>query len=374
VVITVKGEQADSGSEFTLNYSKMTPGERRAAVGSIPLEDRLLYVRKMYVRYPQTEAILLRIAYIHDEAKQLPDEMEPENNLLVMGVQGAGKTRLITRYKRRFETRLVNVETSVGIAEVTQIPVLVATIPHRASDKAVVTELLRELGDPDPEDGSTEEQTSRLLDLLEKCGVELIILDEFQHIIDAESDKVLMKVANFLKRILKVSRKPLVLVGMPNSVRILDGNPQFNRLFTKRMHIEPLAWSDKEEQKCDLKRFLDQVDDLLPLPVRSQISCHDIAYKFYLATGGNIARVMKLVRKAAEFAINNEEDSITENHLYRAFNDQLKDQDGKIENPFLSCQNRRPKSTTPAKSNNGGGTNKRVSAARPEITGRDLLK
>lgn len=364
-----------SGGRIEFNFSKMSPEVRRRAVEKMSSKERLTCVRRMYVKYPRTEEILKRIAYIHAEAFDLSEDMEPENNLLFTGAQGAGKTRVIARYKKQYQSEANERESDQRYTRVTHVPILIASIPHKATDKAVVTELLRQIGDPDPADGSAEEQTIRLFHFIHECGVEIIILDEFQHIIDADSDKVLMKVANFLKRILKETRKPLILAGMPHSVRILDNNPQFNRLFTKRMSIEPLAWSDSEEKSCEMKAFLRQIDDLLPFPERSNLSDHATAYKFHMATGGVVAKVMKLVRKAAEFVIGESRDFITEVDLYRAFKDQLEDQDIKVKNQFLTISQRPGRTATPksAEKKDTGGINRRVLAIQEKVTGKDIF-
>lgn len=359
------------------NLARMSPSEKRQAIERMSPRERLSCVRRIYITFPRLQTIFDRIEYIHQEAFDLPEDAEPENNLLLTGLHGVGKTRLINRYKKRFPRKSVRKETKLGTVSVTHVPVLVATIPHRATDKAVVTELLVELGDPDAGDGSAVEQTLRLFNLIGECCVELIILDDFQHIIDADSDRVLMNVANFLKRILKKTKKPLILVGRPKSVRILNDNPQFNRLFSKRITIEPLKWKNSPSNKCELKSFLQYTDDSLPFSESSKLSSHDTAYKIFTATGGFLYRVMKLVRKAAEFAISLGKEAITEEDLYRAFIDQLqdedKDEDKRVKNPFLSNSPRSAGTPKTTVRSDQGGTNRRVKATEERLTASRIL-
>ncbi len=339
-------------------FSKMSAKEKKALV------------KKVYVKYPRSEEILDRIDYVRVEAK---DALDAENNLQVTGGLGAGKTRLITKYEKRFPRYEMEKQTSAGPIMITIVPVLSASIPAKATDKTLLTELLNRLGDPDPKAGNTTSQTHRLCELCEKCMVEIILLDECQHFIDTDSEKVLMKVANCLKDILIKTKKPIILFGMPNSARILNENGQLNRRFTRRMSLDPLGWNADEGEWCELKEFLKCLNDALPFEQSSNLSDHSIAYRFHVATEGVVEKIMKLVRTAACFAIEQGKGHIRMEDLSDAYYDQLADASPEQDNPFLEKPSVSQKRSRRA-SNNPKDTNKRVRALVPKPRASEVLR
>jgi hypothetical protein len=344
--------------------------EKRRGIAKMSAAEKKDLVKKIYVRYPRSEAIMDRIDHVRVEAK---NALDAENNLLVTGGLGAGKTRLITKYEKRFPRYELSKQTSAGPVKVTIVPVLTASIPAKATDKTLLTELLHRLGDPDPKAGNTTSQTHRLCDLCEECMVEIILLDECQHFIDTDSEKVLMKVANCLKDILLKAKKPICLFGMPNSARILDENGQLNRRFTRRMTLNPLEWNSNEEEECELKEFLKWADEALPFEQSSHLSEHSMAYRFFVATGGVVEKIMKLVRTAASFAIDQGKSHIEMVDISDAYYDQLADAASESDNPFF-VQPAASRKSSERSNNNPGDTNRRVRAGGRKLKASEVLR
>jgi Bacterial TniB protein len=344
--------------------------KNREDISKMSVAERKALVKKIYVKYPRSEAILDRIDYVRVEAKSA---LDAENNLLVTGGLGAGKTRIITKYEKRFPRYELKKQTNAGPIKITIVPVLSASIPAKATDKTLLTELLHRLGDPDPKAGNTTSQTHRLCELCEVCMVEIILLDECQHFIDTDSEKVLMKVANCLKDILLKTKKPIGLFGMPNSARILDENGQLNRRFTRRMNLDPLKWNPNEKEECELKEFLRWAGEVLPFEQTSKLSEHNMAYRFYVATGGVVEKIMKLVRTAACFAIEQDKSHIKLEDLADAYYDQLADAAPDDDNPFIEQSSISKKRSTRA-NNKAEDTNRRVRATVPKPKASEILR
>ena len=344
--------------------------KNRSGVSKLSAAERKALVKKIYVKYPRSEAILDRIDYVRVEAK---NALDAENNLLVTGGLGAGKTRLITKYEKKFPRYELKKQTKAGPIKVTIVPVLSASIPAKATDKTLLTELLHRLGDPDPKAGNTTSQTHRLCELCEECLVEIILLDECQHFIDTDSEKVLMKVANCLKDILLKTKKPIGLFGMPNSARILNETGQLNRRFPRRMSLDPLEWNSDVEKECELKEFLKWADEALPFERLSNLSEHSMANRFYDATGGVVEKIMKLVRTAACFAIDQDKSHVEIEDIADAYYDQLTDAAPEHDNPFLKHATASKKRSGRA-NNDPGDTNRRVRAAVPKPKASEVLR
>ena len=119
----------------------------------------------------------------------------------------------------------------------------------------------------------------------------LIILDEFQHFVDKDSWRVLKNVSDWLKNLIDETEVPIVLIGMPYAVEILDapGNEQLQRRFSVR---------------C--------------------------------ATNGRVGKIMKVVRKATELALDADLEHLTLDVLADAYDERLMADRPRMSNPFRS--------------------------------------
>lgn len=287
----------------------LTPAERKRRVESI------------HITFPRLIRVLSKISYCHTHSKIAA---EPEC-MLITGRQGAGKTTLYNSYARQFP-RVVTKERVL-------IPVLAASIPAPATVKSLPTRVLSALGGSYPDRGTAVSQTLRIINFFDKCEVELMILDEFQNFIDANSNAILINISNWLKDLINETRKPVVLVGMPHSERILLANPQLERRFSMRETLEPFGWVTAAAQ-AEFGRFLQELDVRLPFPRRSNLAAIETAMRIFLATQGIVGYVMKLVRRAAIMAIDEGADCLDLELLARAYKERLAARMGSGINPF----------------------------------------
>ena len=290
---------------------------------SMSVEERIRLAEQIYISYPRLEEAMRKIKHCHQYSKL---SAEPEC-LLIKGETGAGKTTLYKRYEQKF----LRYETEDG----TTVPVLSATIPVPATVKSLVTKLLLNLGDHIAESGTTLHQTLRIQQLMKACGVELIILDEFQHFIDRDSRKVLETVSDWLKHLLNETRIPIVLIGMSYSDQILDANKQLKRRFAVKMSLDPFGWETPQQQQ-EFRKFLRTVDTKLPLPKRSNLADQDMAFRFFCASNGFVANVMKIARRATALALERSMDALDLSLLEQAYEERLATSNPGSPNPFVT--------------------------------------
>lgn len=284
--------------------------------------ERIQMIESLNIQHPYLVNILKKIEHCH---KFSPKSREAAC-MLITGWQGVGKTTVSETYVQSYPSRQE--------AEKTIIPVLCSVIPVPASPKALVTELLSGLGDPIPDKGTMVSQTLRLLDLLIKCEVELIILDEFQHVIDRESLKILLTTADWLKNLLSKTQIPIILIGMPSCTAIFSANPQLRRRFSIKCTLPPFKWTTPGADDNEIQLLLQTIDTLLPLKYRSNLSDPEISYRIYCATGGFMASIMKLIRSGARKAIETGEEKITLRMLEEIYEDELAAFTPEYPNPF----------------------------------------
>jgi Cdc6-like AAA superfamily ATPase len=271
--------------------------------------------------FPRLQRVREQLAWCQQHA-QLTTEPEC---LFITGPTGAGKTTLCQNYARQYPRRA----TAEGIA----LPVVTAAIPVPATAKSLATRLLVALGDPLAERGTTVQQTLRVVRMLKECRVELLILDEFQHFIDRDSNHILLTVANWLKDLINESQVPLVLTGMPYSEVILQANAQLERRFQQRLQLAPFGWSTPVQQN-ELRTFLRYVEEALPFPEPSHLSDTEMAQRIYCATAGVTGVLVKLIRRAAVLAVLCEAPRVTLALLAEAYEERWAAGNQRLPHPF----------------------------------------
>jgi hypothetical protein len=302
--------------------AEAVPMAAPASDESLSKDERHRRVEAIFIRHPRIREVEDRM----EKFRVWSTEAQEPYCLLVLGPSGVGKSTLIADYRSRHPRTVT--------ADRTIVPVLTATIPVPATMKTMATELLGALGDPAAEKGTLHQKTWRLFRLLKSCGVELIILDEFQHFIDRDSDKVLRSVADWLKVLIDTARVPVVLTGLHYSRAVLDSNEQLHRRFGTHEVLEPFRWDAGGSDH--FHRFLNHLDQLLPFPERSGLASEEIAPRLFAASQGLIATVMKVVRKAAHVAIETDARCLSLDVLARAYGEGVLPGGEDAPNPFTA--------------------------------------
>jgi len=283
---------------------------------NMSIEERIELVEKLFIMHPSFERCLNKIEECRNDSKMSAEPF----CMLITGEPGVGKTTLCKEYEK--------LHPRMELDEKTLIPVLLARIPIPATPKNLVSILLTALGDPIADKGTTYNQTKRLIKFLKECEVELIILDEFQHFIDQDSDKILYTISDWLKQLINETEIPIILVGLAQSVNVLKANSQLKRRFSMKDGLANFKWLKKSDNKKsetenangnkkqaakddDYRLFLKAVDEMLPLAEDSHLAGQLIAYRMWKATQGNVARTMKIVRYATRLALKNGEEKVT---------------------------------------------------------------
>jgi hypothetical protein len=133
------------------------------------LEDKIRLVERLIVIHPQMQAVLDKIEYCREHAKHA---LEPVG-LLITGEKGAGKTTIKNVYVEKHCIKRTKTATVMTVVQI--------TIPVPATVSGLNICLLTVLGDPFSNYGSITAQTLRAYNLVQKCRVELVMFDEFQH-------------------------------------------------------------------------------------------------------------------------------------------------------------------------------------------------
>ncbi len=289
-------------------------------------QERIALIYRIRVWYPRMKAIYDEIARAYEVNSVTPD---PEC-VALLGRFRTGKTTIIDSFWQQ-HPRVVGEET-------THVPILKAVVPAKASMNNMLTCLLASLGDPLAGRGSMGIKIHRLQRFIVDCGVRMVILDEANHFVDRDSERVLHDVSNTMKNLAKTYNVACVLVGLPYTEEVLKVNEQFGSLFGDPQILEPFQWNEKDPKTVtEFRMFLHQVEQQLPLESRSCLAAKEMAWRCFVATHGKVGYVMRLIRRAAEEAVRRDEPGLSRELLHEAFNRTLAGRRRRLENPFAKA-------------------------------------
>lgn len=286
------------------------------------IENTVMTFRANLVQHASFTKAFKEITHCHRMGRY---RFEEPSCLLITAESGCGKSTLRKEYAKqypRFERE-----------DRTVIPVLHLELPSHPTIKNVAECMLIELGDPFAEKGSAEGKTARIVTLMRECGVELVILDEFQHIVDRSSEKVEYKVADWLKSVINRSKVPFVLMGLPRCKRILDVNEQLRRRFLPRVELHRFRMSRMRERQ-QFAGVLKGLEKSLPLQAPSALTDKDVIPRIYYATHGVIDHTMKLVSESLNIVLSDGRPTIDEDALREAFERVIWQEATDKDNPF----------------------------------------
>ncbi len=293
---------------------------------SIDQEDKLRQLERIFVATDCLELILTEMKNIRLSSKINKYETPPKC-MFVTGEKGVGKTRFFEKYIEKHE----KYDVSDISGEKTIVPVLYCELPKAKHPKPVVSELLSVLGDPLAGlKGDVRQLTERLVFLLRESQTELIIVDEVQHAIETTNKNVIQEIGEWFKILINKSRIPMVFVGVPWSLSVLDVNAQLQRRVRKSRQILNYTLDNFVE----FQMFLQKVEEQLPVTIYRTLWEIEMAFRLFASSKGNVSDLIEgVIIPACEFAIYANEEIVTEKYFIKAVDENIK---LKYKNPFLA--------------------------------------
>jgi hypothetical protein len=278
------------------------------------------------IRYPRFKAL-------HRDIRECQEMSRLSNEPQCMsleGVTGAGKSTLIRDYVALYP----RVEETEG----TRIPIFYAETPSPVTVKGMAATMLAHLGDPAAHRGTLWSMNFRLIRLTMACQVELVILDDFHHLIDKETNRILEQVSDWLKVLIKETGIPFLVVGIAGKVEcILEANAQLSRLFAVRETLEPFHYDPADEASLqEFARFMHYAEQAIATPLPETLPRSELLYRLHYATDGVVGNLMNLLRYAALLTRRQHKTTLDLSTLAAAYNKRLAKHLKGRPNPFLT--------------------------------------
>lgn len=260
------------------------PGEVEAATLAAKLENGIIPHPSLETAQKALRMHQLRSVPLDGRAPQ------PGHLLMLTGEPGAGKTTLLRLHKRRFD----DVRDDDGL----RITAVLAEMPSPCTKKGVVEAIFRAMQHDVPRDWNSAHIIEEIANLVQKHHTLMIMLDEADRIFGVDTDAV----AKFLVSLLNVVKAQFVLAGAP---RILNLNTGYGleRRTEEDIVLSPYRWDTAEGQR-NFRTLLEVFDLRLGLGAPVGLKEFDLARRIYVATGGHVGIVSKLLvatlRRAAE--------------------------------------------------------------------------
>lgn len=232
-------------------------------------------------------------------------------HLIVLGESGTGKSTLCKYLVAKYP-RAVLPERDV-------LPVLHIPVPASATIAGVASEILKKLGDPAPTAGTIPAKTQRIIALCKGCKVELLLVDEAQHMQDRGRQSTQYHVADWIKRLIDDLEIPTVFLGLPRFEQILQVNEQLRRRFSRRLYLA-LGQTEGISVETECLQLFESLGSCLPIPLcYGAFETSEFSRRLHFASDGRVAYIKKLLNSALKRALLQGFDEITPAELETAF-------------------------------------------------------
>lgn len=199
---------------------------------------------------------------------------------------------------REFESRFPPERTPEGLRK----EVIYVQAPVKGTIKGLMEALLEALGDPLWMSGTYSNMLSRLLNLLEKAQTKMIILDEFQHLCDKGQRATLTGATDWLKALVERNTFSLVCVGLPSSRAIIFKSEQLRNRFDSTLEVPVYDWMDAQSRRVFRSVLRAMQQQLAPFEL-PDMSTPEMALRMFIACGGRIGLLSKILDRAVKDAI-----------------------------------------------------------------------
>lgn len=299
--------------------------------------DRAALLKNAFVMFPRMEHAYNEIRNLH----QLGVPGPRAECIVLSGPSGSGKSHVLNFYRNEHPSERVPIRdaddpTKSGTRLRDEIVFVEA--PSPASRRALIDKIQAAMQpEPLPVRLTLGERRERLIEMLRKADTKLLIIDEFQHLIDRRSKRVVLEASDLIKSLLNAAVCPIVLSGTPEILRILREDTQLKSRVYSLPALDPFDWEDPSERNQFIA-YLTEAEDCLGFEEPSGLAALDCARRIHMVSGGLLGETSRLLTSASEIATRATLSCITNECLAQAVDRAWLMEKGKTANPFRSAK------------------------------------
>ncbi|WP_417505829.1 TniB family NTP-binding protein [Marinomonas gallaica] len=218
-------------------------------------------------------------------------------SMLLRGDTGTGKSAIINYFS-----------STKNESQPESIPVLLSRVPSKLTVEDMTRQLLSDLG----VFGSTTHRarnsqsdahlTNRLLDALKVKRTKMIIINEFQELIEFKGARDRQAIGNRLKLISEEAAVPIVLAGMPWIDEILNDSQWASRLATRTHTLQYFSLSKRPQE---YREFLEAIEQHIPCDLDASLTDFELSLALFAASCGEMRQLKAILAEAIKLCLIN---------------------------------------------------------------------
>lgn len=280
------------------DYPHVRP-ELRAYLGLEPEERLALSGYAVPANYPRADTHIKRI--LRFATMPRVDRMPCG---LIFGPSNNGKTTLLLQFESEISKLPLDLEP--GMVQ-TWVRILA---PSHADETRLYLEILTALHAPMARTSTSRELAKDALFHLRSAGVQLLIIDELQHLITGTRTAIRVTM-NAIKNLSTDLKMSVVGSGLPTAYNAILADPQLENRFYP---MELPCWTYGD----DFKQLLTRLESRLLLRHPSNLASTSLAKVIHTRTTGLLGEVTEFLRSATECALREGKESLTTRELSAA--------------------------------------------------------
>lgn len=269
----------------------------------------------------------------YDQAISAIGSMNNSVGFALVGDSRVGKTTLLTHLKNRYPAKR-NEEGSVQ-------PVAYCCVPSQPSLRGLALSLLKGLNDPLEAvqkitgEGGERALKSRAVKLIQECGVKVVIFDESQHLTRDPNNKTTYAATEWIKTLIDSTNVVLIMAGLNSTTNLFNQNEQLVGRCMSTVRLSRFDWME-ETSRSEFFGTLQAFNQKMKHFDLPTLIDHDMAFRFYVATGGLLGYLSKLLTQIVWDAISEKRTVIQLEHFAVAYEKTMRVSDANNAiNPFL---------------------------------------
>ena len=269
---------------------------------------------ELYIPYERQEAIRSRI----NTLRLMSINKRGREGIALPGrelsqVSQAGKSKVLQAYALEMQ-RGPNTK-----GDINPYRVIYVGLEVRQTLKMLCKKILKLLGDPHWDLGNADDVRERLREFMRFRDVELLIIDEVQHLKGHSNDKV--DITDELKRFLDSGIVPVVFAGNEEARDFFASNVQLAARLGDPLELTPLSAKATDDKKLFRQFCIDLDEEMRAAGICRQPSGFGkagILTGLMKSSGGHVGRVCRIVEVALEHALRRDADMVEAYDLHHA--------------------------------------------------------